>query len=61
MSKAEDIRWQVEDDMRTLTRAQEIQADKARMARVGQLAKKQIVTIQKVAKTLPTKSRVKRK
>ena len=44
-----EARWQAEDDMRTLTRAQEIQADKSRMARVASVAKQQAAAATKVA------------
>jgi len=49
VSMKEDARWQAEDDMRTLTRAQEIQADRARMARVASIAKQQAMAATKVA------------
>lgn len=44
---AEDARWRAEDDMRTLTRAEEIKADKARMKMVSDHAKKQVDTLKK--------------
>lgn len=48
-SMKDEARWQAEDDMRTLTRAQEIQADKSRMARVASVAKQQAAAATKVA------------
>ena len=46
-NKKEDQRWQAEDDLRTLTRADELRGDKARMGRVSKLAKEQIATAKK--------------
>lgn len=40
-----DEEWQVEDDMRTLMRAKEIQADPKRMAKVKALARKKLETV----------------
>lgn len=36
---SEDKKWQVEDDMRTLLRAREIQRDPKRMAEVRKMAR----------------------
>lgn len=44
---AEDARWRAEEDMRTLSRAEEIKADKARMKCVSDHAKKQVDTLKK--------------
>ena len=43
----DDKRWQAEDDLRTLTRADELRNDKSRMSRVSQLAKEQIAAAKK--------------
>lgn len=43
-----DEEWQVEDDMRTLMRAKEIQADSKRMAKVKALARKKLETVASV-------------
>ncbi len=43
-----DEEWQVEDDMRTLMRAKEIQADPKRMAKVKTLARKKLETVASV-------------
>lgn len=43
-----DEEWQVEDDMRTLMRAKEIQADPKRMAKVKALARKKLETVASV-------------
>ena len=42
-----DQRFETEDDLRTLTRADKIRSDKQRMSRVGTLAKEQIKTAKK--------------
>lgn len=42
-SKAEQDRWQAEDDLRTLIRAAEIKKDKGRMANARKVAKEQLV------------------
>lgn len=49
VSKEED-RWQTEDDLRTLTRAEEIKADKKRLAKVSSLAKEQVKNASKFVK-----------
>ncbi len=41
-----DYKWQIEDDLRTLTRAREIQKDKGRMAAVRKLAKEKIAALE---------------
>lgn len=43
-----DEEWQVEDDMRTLMRAKEIQADPKRMAKIKALARKKLETVASV-------------
>lgn len=43
-----DEEWRVEDDMRTLMRAKEIQADPKRMAKVKALARKKLETVASV-------------
>lgn len=40
-SKAEQAKWQAEDDVRTLQRAGEIERDRQRLARAQAMAKKQ--------------------
>ena len=44
-SMKEEDRWQTEDDLRTLTRAEEIRKDAKRMARVKRLAKERLAEI----------------
>lgn len=39
---ADEKRWQAEDDMRTLIRAKEIKADKARLKRALKMADEQL-------------------
>jgi hypothetical protein len=43
-----DEEWQVDDDMRTLIRAKEIQADPKRMAKIKTLARKKLETVASV-------------
>lgn len=47
---AADKRWQTEDALRTLTRAQEIQKDRGMMKDVKALAREQAKTLAKVCK-----------
>lgn len=47
--RSEEAKWQAEDDVRTLMRAQEIQADRARMARAGQIAKQKAAEASRIA------------
>lgn len=42
-----DRKWQAEDDMRTLTRAEEVKSDKGRMKAVSEHAKKQVDHLKK--------------
>lgn len=49
MVKQED-QWQAEDDLRTLMRAEDIKRDRARMAKVKAIAKKQTAAVSKVTK-----------
>ena len=48
MSIKPDEEWRVDDDMRTLMRAKEIQADSKRMAKVKALARKKLETVASV-------------
>lgn len=43
-----DEEWRVEDDMRTLMNAKEVQADSKRMAKVKALARKKLETVASV-------------
>ena len=54
---AMEKKWQAEDDMRTLTRAKEIEADRARMAAAKKVAEQKIKEMQSVVskKVTPTK------
>lgn len=49
-SDAERKRWQAEDDLRTLSRAKEIERDAARMKAVRALAKEQLKAADEAAK-----------
>jgi len=47
---AEDRSWRARDDLRTLTRAQEISADKVRMAAAKREAAKQQASLARISK-----------
>lgn len=47
---AEDRKWQAQDDLRTLQRAQEIQADKSRLQAAKVEVRNQMAALSKVAK-----------
>lgn len=49
-SDADEAKWQAEDDLRTLVRAKEIRADKARLKRAMACAKEQMAALQGVGK-----------
>lgn len=49
ISMNDEAKWQAEDDVRTLIRADEIKKDKSRMARAKRMAKKQAAKAKKVA------------
>ena len=51
-NKAQDQKWQAEDDIRTIQRHTELMADKARLARAAELAKKQAAEAQQAAKKI---------
>jgi hypothetical protein len=46
----DEMKWRAEDDMRTLLRAEEIRADKARLSKASAVAKQQMAAVAKVAK-----------
>lgn len=48
MTTFDEKKWQAEDDMRTLTRAKEIEADRTRMAAAKRIAEQKIKEMQKV-------------
>lgn len=48
-SMTEQRRWQAEEDMRTLRRAEEIRADKTRVAMAQKMAAKELKALQRVA------------
>ena len=45
-----DKKWQAEDDLRTVARAEEIKKDAKRMAAVKELAKEKMSEMEKIAK-----------
>lgn len=53
-SKAREQRYQGEDDLRTLTRAEEVRGDKGRMANVRGVHKDQLGALQRVGRTVGT-------
>lgn len=48
-SMTEQRRWQAEDDLRTLRRAEEIRADKSRVAMAQKMATQELKALQRVA------------
>lgn len=50
VASPEDKKWQTEDDLRTLARAEEIKKDPKRMAAVKDLAKEKMAEMAKIAK-----------
>ncbi|WP_337058224.1 hypothetical protein [Pseudomonas sp. USHLN015] len=46
----ESDKWRIEDDLRTLTRAEEIKKDPKRMAAVRRLANEKLAELQKLSK-----------
>jgi hypothetical protein len=50
ISMKDDKKWQAQADMDTVMRAQEIMADRSRMAMVKKLAAKQAMMAEKIAK-----------
>lgn len=52
-----EARWQAEEDVRTLMRAEEIQKDRGRMARARKVAKEQAAEATKVANKLTRRSK----
>jgi len=49
MRDAEDKKWQAQDDLRTLQRAREIEADKERLARAKKEAQSQMTALSRVS------------
>jgi len=49
MRDAEDKKWQAQDDLRTLQRAREIEADKERLARAKKEAQAQMMALDRVS------------
>ena len=59
-SQTDERRWQAEDDVRTLTRAEEIKNDRGRLSRAQAMAKKQAAEAAKVANSLGSRSKKRR-
>lgn len=51
-TKAQEQKWQAEDDIRTIQRHAELMADKARLARAAELAKKNAQEASQAAKKI---------
>jgi hypothetical protein len=49
ISRFDDSKWQTEDDLRTLQRAQEIRNDAVRFKRAKDLAKEKLADMAKIA------------
>jgi len=58
---ADERRWRAEDDLRTLTRAQEIQKDRSRMSQVQKIAQQQVKTLSAVVQPAARKSPARKK
>lgn len=56
---SDELRWQAEDDARTMARYQEIMGDKARMGRAIKVAKTQAADLTKRANAMQTVARTK--
>jgi hypothetical protein len=54
---ADEKKWQAQSDLRTLTEADSIRADKARMSNVQSHAKTQMATLSKVTGAAPAAKR----
>lgn len=50
-----DPKWQAEDDLRTMERAEEIKADPARMKKAAEVAKEKSAALNKVTEQLARK------
>lgn len=50
ISRKDQLKFQTEDDLRTLRRAEEIKADKSRVLRAKQMANKEADALKKIAK-----------
>jgi len=48
IDKDRERKWQAEDDLRTMQRAKEIEADKSRVAAMKSLAQSQIADLKKI-------------
>jgi hypothetical protein len=55
--KKQQAEWRAQDDLRTISQAKAIEADRARMSAVKQIAQKQVQALQKVVgKPAPVRS-----
>lgn len=51
-SKKRDEEYRAEEDLRTITRAEEVRADQKRMAGVSRIQRKQLTALQRVGKAI---------
>lgn len=54
---AQEAKWRAEEDMRTLARAKEIEADRKRMMAAQKIAAEKIKEMQKVVAKSPTRKK----
>lgn len=51
-SKKREAEYRAEEDLRTITRAEEVRADQTRMAGVQRIQRKQLTALQRVGKAI---------
>jgi hypothetical protein len=51
-SKKREAEYRAEEDLRTITRAEEIRSDQSRMAGVSKIQRKQLTALQRVGKAI---------
>lgn len=51
-AKKREAEYRAEEDLRTITRAEEIRSDQARMAGVSKIQRKQLTALQRVGRAL---------
>jgi hypothetical protein len=54
-SKKREEEYRAEEDLRTITRAEEVRADQKRMAGVSRIQRKQLTALQRVGKAIAQK------
>lgn len=61
IAKEENEKWQAEDDVRTLRRAEEIRTDRARLAAAKRVAKEEQAALAKLTKPATRRRATKKK